>query len=143
MYHIYQVYAARHNIGIGRPQTMRGQFHSPYTQDTFSHTKSNHISMCKLLQNRKKFLILHILTQKITHISGCKIVHLCTIVTVTMHECTIIVSLTFIILHFFISPHLTLSFSASTLTSLSFISSPQSSLTNTISTERRRDDISA
>ena len=51
-------------------------------------------------------------------------------------------ALTFIILHFFLSPHLTLSFSASTLTSLSLLSLvPQSNLIDTISTERTRDDI--
>ena len=64
------------------------------------------------------------MTQKNIHISGCKIVHLCTIATVTVHICTVIVALAFIILHFFLSPYLTLSFSTSTLTSLSFISGP-------------------
>ena len=36
--------------------------------------------------------------QKNTHISGCKIVHLCTIAIVTMHICTVTVALVFIIL---------------------------------------------
>ena len=39
--------------------------------------------------------------QKNTHISGCKIVHLCTIATVTVHICTITVTLLSIILYFF------------------------------------------
>ena len=34
----------------------------------------------------------------ITHISGCKIMHFCTIVTVTVHICTVTVVLSFIIL---------------------------------------------
>ena len=56
--------------------------------------------------------------------------------------CTVTIALEFIILHFFLSPHLTLSFSASTLTSL-LSPIPQSSLIDTINIERRRDDISA
>ena len=41
--------------------------------------------------------------QKNTHISGCKIVHLCTIITVTVHICTVTITLTSIILYFFLS----------------------------------------
>ena len=51
--------------------------------------------------------------QKNTHISGYKIVYLCTSATVTVHICTVTVALTF----FFSLLHLT-------LTSLSFISGP-------------------
>ena len=70
--------------------------------------------------------------------------YLCTIATVTVHICTVTVALVFISLHFSLSPHLTLSFSASTLTSLSLLSPvPQSSLTDMINIERRKDDISA
>ena len=36
--------------------------------------------------------------QKNTHISGCKIVHLCTIAIATVHICTVTVALVFIIL---------------------------------------------
>ena len=39
--------------------------------------------------------------QKNTHISGCKIVHLCTIATVTVHICTVTVTYAFNILLFF------------------------------------------
>ena len=46
----------------------------------------------------EKVLILHNLEQKNTHISGCKIVHLCIIAIVTMHICTVTVALAFIIL---------------------------------------------
>ena len=42
--------------------------------------------------------------QKNTHISGCKIVHLCTIATVTGHICTVTVAYAFnILLVFFLS----------------------------------------
>ena len=42
--------------------------------------------------------------QKYTHISGCKIVHLCTIATVTWHICTVTVAYAFnILLVFFLS----------------------------------------
>ena len=39
--------------------------------------------------------------QKNTHISGCKIVHLCTVATVTMHICTVTVTYAFNILLIF------------------------------------------
>ena len=63
--------------------------------------------------------------QKNTHISGCKIVHKCTSATVTVHICTVTVTLAFNILHFFLppSPHsLIFSFSLSPLSF--FISGP-------------------
>ena len=41
--------------------------------------------------------------QKNTHINGCKIVHKCTIVTVTMHTCTATVACAFNILIIFYS----------------------------------------
>ena len=42
--------------------------------------------------------------QKNTHISGCKIMHLCTIVTITVHICTVTVAYAFnILLVFFLS----------------------------------------
>ena len=43
--------------------------------------------------------------QKDTHISGCKIVHLCTITIVTVRICTITVAPLSIFLCFFLSPH--------------------------------------
>ena len=59
--------------------------------------------MCKILQNRKSCSF-YTFWEKNTHISGCKIVHLFTIATVTMHICTVTVTLLFIILYFFLSP---------------------------------------
>ena len=50
--------------------------------------------------------------------------HLYKSAIVTMHICMVTVALAFIILHFFLSSSLTLSFSTSTLTSLSFIFGP-------------------
>ena len=41
---------------------------------------------------------------KNNHIKECKLVHLCTSATVTMHICTVTVALVFNILHFFLSP---------------------------------------
>ena len=41
---------------------------------------------------------------KNTYISGCKIVHLCTSATVTVHICMATVPCVFNILHFFLSP---------------------------------------
>ena len=58
------------------------------------------------MQNAKKSFILHILTQKNTHISGCKNVHKCIIATVTMHICTVTVALAFNILVIFLSLYL-------------------------------------
>ena len=46
----------------------------------------------------KKWLILHNLSQKDTHISGCKIVHLFTIATVNVHIYTVTVACAFNIL---------------------------------------------
>ena len=40
--------------------------------------------------------------QKNTHISRCKIVHLCTIATVTVHICTVIVACAFVIILIFV-----------------------------------------
>ena len=55
----------------------------------------------------------------------CKTVHLYTSVTVSMHICTVTITLTFIILRFFSPSFTSLShFQLLTLTSLSFISSP-------------------
>ena len=57
------------------------------------------------------------LKQKNTHISGCKIMHLCTIATVTVHICTVTIAYVFnILLVFFLSLVSTLTF---TLTGLS------------------------
>ena len=56
------------------------------------------VNFCKI----EKDSFLHILAQKNTHISGCKIVHLCTIATVTVHICTVTIALLFIILYFFL-----------------------------------------
>ena len=65
--------------------------------------------------------------QKNTHISGCKIVHKCTSATVTVHICTVIVTLAFNILHFFSLSFASLShFQLLTLTSLFLSLVPQS-----------------
>ena len=61
---------------------------------------------------------------KNTHISKCKIVHLYTSATVTVHICTVIVTCVFNILHFFSLLHLTLSASHSHLSLV--LSLPQS-----------------
>ena len=58
-----------------------------------------------------KPLILHILTQKNTHINGCKIVHKCPSATITVHICTVTIILAFNILPFFLSPPHSLFFS--------------------------------
>ena len=55
--------------------------------------------MHNLLKYKNSF-ILHILAKK-THISGCKIVYLYTITTVTVHICTVIVACVFDILIIF------------------------------------------
>ena len=48
---------------------------------------------------------------KNTHINGCKIVHKCTIVKITVHICTVTVACVFNILLFFLSPPHSLFFS--------------------------------
>ena len=63
-------------------------------------SKSISISMCKILQNRKTCSF-YTFWAKNTHISGCKIVHLCTIATVSVHICIVTVALLSI---FFLSP---------------------------------------
>ena len=55
----------------------------------------------KSFAKQKKLLILHIMAQKNTHISGCEIVHLCTIAIVTMHRCMVTIALIFNILIIF------------------------------------------
>ena len=55
------------------------------------------VNLCKI---EKGSLFTHF-DPKNTHISGCKIVHLCTIATVTVHICTVTIALLFIILYFF------------------------------------------
>ena len=59
-------------------------------------SQSNPISLCKVLQNKKKKVIpfTHF-GQKNTHNNGCKIMHLCIIATVIMHICTVIIALAF------------------------------------------------
>ena len=70
--------------------------------------------------------------QKNTHISGCKIVHLCTIATVTVHICTVTVACPFNILLVFFSPlaMLSLSLSPDSLF-VSAFTSPQSPFVST------------
>ena len=73
-------------------------FHHPCftpTKYTLRAITSDCINFCKI---EKCSLFTHF-GPKNTHISGCKIVHLCTIATVTVHICTIIVALLFIILY--------------------------------------------
>ena len=80
----------------------------------------------------KKPFILHILTKKNTHISGCKIVYKCISAIVTVHICTVTVALTFNILVIF---PLSLSLVALTLTPLSLFliwSNHQTTVTNQI-----------
>ena len=50
--------------------------------------------MCKM----EKLTTFTQFEQKITHISGCKLVYKCTIATVTVHICTVTVACVFIIL---------------------------------------------
>ena len=64
--------------------------------------RSNHISLCKVLQNRKSYSFYTFWPKK-THISRCKIVHLYIIATVTVHICTVTVVLVFNILIIFFS----------------------------------------
>ena len=52
------------------------------------------VKLCKI----EKVAHLTYFEQKNTHISRCKIVHLCTIATITMHICTVTVAYAFIIL---------------------------------------------
>ena len=72
--------------------------------------------------------------KKNSHISECKIVHLCTSATVTVLICTITITFPFIILHFFLPPSprfLIFNFSLSPFSLLSLV--PQSNLTDMIS----------
>ena len=92
------------------------------------------ISICKILQNTKNTLFYRFWPKK-THIYGCKIVHKCTIATVTVHICTVTVVFAFNIF-FSLSTSLYPFLSSLTITSLSFlplISAALSSLTTTMS----------
>ena len=79
------------------------------------------ISVCGKFCKIKKLYLLHILAKKNTHISGCKILHLCTSATVTVHICTVTVACVFNILHFFFLSFTSL-FQLLTLTSFPSIS---------------------
>ena len=72
-------------------------------------------SVCAKLCKTEKVINFPHFEQKITHISGCKIVHKCTITTVTLQICIVTVSCAFNILIIF-----SLSSLYVTLTSLSF-----------------------
>ena len=63
--------------------------------NTLRAITSNCVNFCKI---EKGSLFTHF-GSKNTHISGCKIIHLCTIATVTVHICTVTVALLFIILY--------------------------------------------
>ena len=83
-------------------------------------------SACEKFCKIKKLYLLHILAKKNTQISGCKILHLCTSATVTVHIYTVTVACVFNILHFFFSPSLhSLSFSLSPLSHRSVQPHPQ------------------
>ena len=83
-----------------------------------------HQSMNNLAKYKKQ-LILHILTKKKnTNINGCKIVHKCTRVTVTMHICMVTIALLYIIL---ISSNFATFFSLSSLSAKPMSSSSASS----------------
>ena len=71
---------------------------------------------CKMPKKKKTPFILHIFTKKNIHISECKNIHKCTIASVIVHICTVIVALAFNILVIFF---LSLSLVTLTLTSFS------------------------